>query len=91
MTVVSWTLGFLRPYRRQAGAIFALSVLEFGLAGLAPWPLKVIVDYVLGGLPLPAAIADVTASGTLTPDLDGSATTDEFTQAVCQTLRRRAG
>jgi tartrate dehydrogenase/decarboxylase/D-malate dehydrogenase len=38
-----------------------------------------------------AAIADVTASGTLTPDLGGSATTDEFTQAVCQTLRRRAG
>ncbi len=62
MTVVSWTLGFLRPYRGQAAAIFALSVLEIGLAALAPWPLKVIVDYVLGGLPLPAALADVTPS-----------------------------
>ena len=59
MTVVSWTLGFLRPYRRQAAAIFALSVLEIGLAVLAPWPFKVIVDYVLGGLPLPAALAGV--------------------------------
>ena len=57
MTVVSWTLGFLRPYRRQASAILALSILEIGLAALAPWPLKVIVDYVLGGLPLPAQLA----------------------------------
>jgi ATP-binding cassette subfamily B protein/subfamily B ATP-binding cassette protein MsbA len=60
MTVVSWTLGFLRPYRRQAVAILALSILEIGLAALAPWPLKVIVDYVLGGLPLPASLAAIT-------------------------------
>ena len=62
MTVVSWTLGFLRPYRGQAAAILALSLLEIGLAALAPWPLKVIVDYVLGGLPLPAVLANVTPS-----------------------------
>ena len=60
MTVVSWTLGFLRPYRGQAAAILALSILEIGLAALAPWPLKVIVDYVLGGLPLPASLASIT-------------------------------
>ena len=60
MTVVSWTLGFLRPYRRQAVAILALSILEIGLAALAPWPLKVIVDYVLGDLPLPAPLASIT-------------------------------
>ena len=60
MTVVSWTLGFLRPYRGQAAAILALSILEIGLAALAPWPLKVIVDYVLGGLPLPAPLAALT-------------------------------
>jgi ATP-binding cassette subfamily B protein/subfamily B ATP-binding cassette protein MsbA len=60
VTVVSWTLGFLRPYRGQAAAILALSILEIGLAALAPWPLKVIVDYVLGGLPLPAPIAAIT-------------------------------
>ena len=62
VTVVSWTLGFLRPYRRQAVAILALSILEIGLAVLAPWPLKVIVDYVLGGLPLPVRLAAVTPS-----------------------------
>ena len=55
MGVVSWTLAFLRPYRGKAAAILALSILEIGLAVLAPWPLKVIVDYVLSGLPLPAA------------------------------------
>ena len=60
MTVVSWTLRFLRPYRRQAVAILALSILEIGLAALAPWPLKVIVDYVLGDLPLPAPLASIT-------------------------------
>ncbi len=60
MTVVSWTLGFLQPYRRQAAAILALSILEIGLAALAPWPLKVIVDYVLGDLPLPAPLAAIT-------------------------------
>ena len=59
MTVISWTLGFLRPYRGQAVAILALSILEVGLAALAPWPLKVIVDYVLGGLPLPAQLAAI--------------------------------
>ena len=56
MSVLRWTLGFLRPYRRQAAAIVALSLVEIGLAALAPWPLKVIVDHVLGGLPLPRGL-----------------------------------
>ena len=60
MTVVAWTLGFLRPYRGKAAAILALSILEIGLAVLAPWPLKVIVDHVLGGLPLPASLVAIT-------------------------------
>ena len=60
MSVVRWTLGFLRPYRRRAAAIVGLSVIEIGLAELAPWPLKVIVDNVLAGIPLPRALAAVT-------------------------------
>jgi len=60
MSVARWTLGFLRPYRRRAVAIVALSLLEVALAALAPWPLKVIVDHVLGGLPLPDALARIT-------------------------------
>ena len=59
-SVTSWTLGFMRPYRRLAAAVVGLSILEIGLVALAPWPLKVIVDHVLSGLPLPEALAGVT-------------------------------
>ena len=57
MAVVSWTLSFLRPYRGRIVAVLALSIGEIGLAALAPWPLKVVVDYALGGLPLPGPLA----------------------------------
>jgi ATP-binding cassette, subfamily B, bacterial len=57
MTLAGWTLSFLRPYRARVVAIVALSILEIGLAALAPWPLKAVVDNVLGGHPLPPAIA----------------------------------
>ena len=69
MTVVAWTLGFLRPYRGKAAAILALSILEIGLAALAPWPLKVIVDYVLNDLPLPAAMAGLVPAAVATSTL----------------------
>ena len=59
MTLVSWTLSFLRPYRGRTLVIASLSVLEIGLAALAPWPLKLIVDTVLGGAPLPGPIASL--------------------------------
>ena len=57
MTLITWTLSFLRPYRRRAFVIAVLTVLEIGLAALAPWPLKLIVDTVLGDSPLPALAA----------------------------------
>jgi ATP-binding cassette subfamily B protein/subfamily B ATP-binding cassette protein MsbA len=60
VSVVGWTLAFLRPYRRQAATIVAFSLLEVALAATAPWPLKVIVDHVLGGAPLPDALARIT-------------------------------
>jgi ATP-binding cassette subfamily B protein/subfamily B ATP-binding cassette protein MsbA len=63
MSVVRWTLDFLRPYGRQAVAIVALSLVEVCLAALAPWPLKLIVDQVLSGLPLPDALAALTPAG----------------------------
>ena len=58
VSLISWTLSFLRPYRGRALAVAALSVAEIGLAALAPWPLKVMVDNVLGDTPLPPFLAD---------------------------------
>jgi ATP-binding cassette subfamily B protein/subfamily B ATP-binding cassette protein MsbA len=60
--VIRWTLSFLRPYRARVLAIAILSVAEIGLAALAPWPLKIIVDSVLGDHPLPERFAGLLAS-----------------------------
>ena len=57
MTLLSWTLAFLRPYRGRSAAIVALTLLEIGLAALAPWPLKLVVDTVFGDIPFPGWIA----------------------------------
>ena len=57
MTLLAWTLAFLRPHRGRVIAITALAVVEVGLVALAPWPLKAVVDNVLGGQPLPAPLA----------------------------------
>ena len=55
--MIAWTLSFLRPYRSRVVAIAALSLGEIGLAALAPWSLKVVVDNVLGDRSLPASVA----------------------------------
>ena len=68
VNLVSWTVSFLRPYRWRATAIIILSVTEIALAALAPWPLKVIVDNVLGSAALPAPL-----EGLLGATLAGSA------------------
>src|SRR5689334_6226078 len=57
MTLAGWTLSLLRPYRARVAAIVALSLIEIGLAALAPWPLKAVVDNVLGGRALPDVVA----------------------------------
>ena len=62
MTLVSWTLSFLSPYRARVLWISVLCLAEIGLAALAPWPLKVIVDNVLGGQQLPGPVAEITRS-----------------------------
>ena len=62
MTLARWTLSFLEPYRTRVAAVAALSFAEIGLAALAPWPLKVVVDNVLGGRPLPEPLEVLTRS-----------------------------
>jgi ATP-binding cassette subfamily B protein/subfamily B ATP-binding cassette protein MsbA len=66
MTLAAWTLGFLRPHRARVAAIAGLSVVEIGLAALAPWPLKIVVDNVLSGHPLPPSLAGLLAGAVAT-------------------------
>ena len=55
--LVSWTLSFLRPYKRRVTLLSVLLLFEIGLGALQPWPLKIVIDYVLGGHPFPPSLA----------------------------------
>jgi ATP-binding cassette subfamily B protein len=50
--LVPWTLSFLRPHRRRVALIAVLLLVQVGLGALEPWPLKIVIDNVLQGLPL---------------------------------------
>ena len=52
--ILPWIWRFLRPYRGRVVALSLLSAAEVGLRILSPWPLKVIVDNVIGAGPAPA-------------------------------------
>ncbi|MFI5179032.1 MAG: ABC transporter ATP-binding protein [Vicinamibacterales bacterium] len=45
--LLTWTLSFLRPYRRRVALLAALLLSEIGLGALQPWPLAIVIDYVL--------------------------------------------
>ncbi len=47
--LLPWTLSFLRPYRGRVALLAVLLASEIGLGALQPWPLAVVIDYVLGG------------------------------------------
>jgi ATP-binding cassette subfamily B protein/subfamily B ATP-binding cassette protein MsbA len=42
-----WTLSFLRPYRKRVALLVVLLLAEIGLGALQPWPLAIVIDYVL--------------------------------------------
>ena len=52
-----WTLSFLRPYRKRVALLVVLLLAEIGLGVLQPWPLAIVIDYVLGRKPFPAGLA----------------------------------
>ena len=54
--LLPWTLSFLRPYRRRVALLTVLLLTEIGLGALAPWPLAVVIDHVLGGKPFQGGI-----------------------------------
>jgi ATP-binding cassette subfamily B protein/subfamily B ATP-binding cassette protein MsbA len=57
-----WTLPFLRPYRTRVALLAVLLLAEIGLGALQPWPLAVVIDYVLGRKPLSSRIAPMVAA-----------------------------
>lgn len=57
MSLVTWTLSFLRPYRGRVMLVAVLLLVEVALSTLQPWLLKVVIDYVLVGRPMPQPFA----------------------------------
>jgi ATP-binding cassette, subfamily B, bacterial len=55
-SLLPWTLSFLRPYRMRVALLAVLLASEIGLGALQPWPLAVVIDYVLGGRPFPPVV-----------------------------------
>ena len=48
---------YLRPYRKLTLVSAGVVVLSSLVSLLAPWPLKIFVDSLLGNQPLPAVVA----------------------------------
>ncbi len=57
LSYVTRVFGYLRPHWRLAAGSVALTVLSSLISLLAPWPLKILVDNVLGPRPLPETLA----------------------------------
>jgi ABC-type multidrug transport system fused ATPase/permease subunit len=59
--LLGWMLQYLRPYRKRVAVLSVLLVSEIALGALQPWPLAIVIDYVLtplaaGGKPFPARV-----------------------------------
>jgi ATP-binding cassette subfamily B protein len=61
-SLLSWTLSFLRPHHGRVAVIILLLLTQIGLGALQPWPLKIVIDYVLNGNPLPEPLRHWTAA-----------------------------
>src|SRR5215212_10128396 len=59
--ILTWVCHYLRPYRARVAALVALSSLEVLLRMLSPWPMKAVVDHVLGSTPLPPVVSKLLA------------------------------
>ena len=55
--LLPWTLSFLRPYRGRVTLLGALLASEIALGALQPWPMAIVIDYVLGQKAVPARFA----------------------------------
>src|SRR5688500_2471731 len=55
-SIQSWIWRYLRPYRGRIAGLAVLSCAEVGLRVLTPWPLKAVIDHVVGDVPLDARL-----------------------------------
>lgn len=55
-----WLLGYGLPYRAAFVIFVGLMILEILVGLLVPWPMKILVDNVLGGETMPAWLGDLT-------------------------------
>ena len=53
LSLARWIASYMRPYRWRLALLALVSVVEVGVGALTPWPLKVVVDNVLSGHPMP--------------------------------------
>jgi ATP-binding cassette, subfamily B, bacterial len=60
--LLPWMLSFLKPHRGRVSLLAVLLLLEIGLGVLQPWPLAIVIDYVLGKTPIPASVAPLVAA-----------------------------
>ena len=58
MDLLLRVLPYVRPYSRLAALSVCATVASVGVGLLLPWPLKIVVDSVLGSRPLPAVLHD---------------------------------
>jgi subfamily B ATP-binding cassette protein MsbA len=57
-SLIRWTMAGMRPYRGRVIAVGLLLLLQVALGALEPWPLKIVIDYVLGQHDLPSPLRE---------------------------------
>jgi ABC-type multidrug transport system fused ATPase/permease subunit len=67
--LLRWMLEYMRPYRTRVAVLSVLLVSEIILGALQPWPLAIVIDYVLtpvasGGKTFPASLQPLIAAVT---------------------------
>src|SRR3954463_9586366 len=58
-SLVAWTWSCMRPYRGRMAVLLGIAATEIALGLLTPWPLKLLVDNVLGPQPMPPTIGAI--------------------------------
>jgi ATP-binding cassette, subfamily B, bacterial len=65
-SLIAWTLSCMRPYRGRVAILSVIAIIEIAIGVLLPYPLKLVVDNVLGEFPMPtelAGVADAVSGG----------------------------